>query len=92
MWFLIYILSSGIIMYYMVQNMLKKMETRQFKNEKEEQTITEIEQFIFENFGTSFNSFIPTINMLALTLGWILIPMAFINKLLELIGIELFKP
>ena len=76
----------------MVQNMLKKMETRQFKNEKEEQTITEIEQFIFENFGTSFNSFIPTINMLALTLGWILIPAAFINKLLELIGIELFNP
>ena len=72
--------------------MLKKMETRQFKNEKEEQTITEIEQFIFENFGTSFNSFIPTINMLALALGWLLIPAAFINKLLELIGIELFKP
>ena len=92
MWVLIYMLSSGIIMYYILQDMLKKMETRQFKNEKEEQIIAEIEQFIFENFGTSFNSFIPTINMLALTLGWILIPMAFINKLLELIGIELFKP
>lgn len=92
MWFLIYILSSGIIMYYIVQDMLKKMETRQFKNEKDEQNIIEIEQLIFENFGTSFNLFIPTLNMLALTLGWILIPLAFINKLLELFGIELFKP
>lgn len=80
--FLIYFIITGMICYWAVTKKLGLSDEDYSKlSDEERKKIDELESLIYINFG-NFN-IVPVIQIMALTLGWILLPYAIISSIYE---------
>lgn len=88
--FIIYFLITGIILHYQVTKFftLTKEEINKL-SEKKKSLLEEINSMIYVHFGNI--NILPYIQLLALLLGWILLPYSIITTTLEKIGIKIDK-
>ncbi len=87
--FLLYFIITGLIMYLLIMNTVNKLNKDSYKlTDKQREEIQELRQLIFYNFGTSFDSILPILQLIGLLLGWILIPAVIILQILQLFGVK----
>lgn len=80
--FLIYFILTGMICYRAVTKKLGLSDEDYSKlSDEERKKIDELESLIYINFG-NFN-IVPVIQIMALTLGWILLPYAILSSIYE---------
>ena len=83
----IYFLLSGLICHYLVTKKLTMTE-EEIKNlpEKKREKEEELRRDIYVNFGDL--NILPIIQVLSLILGWLLLPIALIFKILDILNIK----
>lgn len=80
--FLIYFIITGMICYQAVTKKLGLSDEDYSKlSDEERKKIDELESLIYINFG-NFN-IVPVIQIMALMLGWILLPYAILSSIYE---------
>lgn len=80
-WLVSYIMISGLIMWFMLHSITALDKVKEVCNKEEKEKIEELQDWIYVNFGNRFFDLLPTIELLSLIFGWLLLPIVLYEYL-----------